>query len=96
MPDDPKTYRIAKVTDFLDVPMDRLRDCLEEFVIWLSMFHAARMALGGAIKGIPESYDWIDDGKAEMRLVGIDAETGERTELLSTTMSEIRGRQTDA
>lgn len=64
------TYNIARVSDFLNVPADRIDACLEEFGEFLEMARGmgdlARIM--GEVTGEDgackvEAFVWIDDGK---------------------------------
>ncbi len=79
----PLTYRIRLLQDFLDVPPERLTECLEEFRGVLAAVYYNRLVLGG-VKALndPEiEFDWTDDGKRELEL---RIEVGDRVLMLKT------------
>lgn len=65
-----KVYEIESMDDFLDIPADRLEDCLADFKVATDMirpiYETANVV--GALLGITESpmkqrtFQWIDDG----------------------------------
>ena len=67
------TYHIRTVRDFLNVPEDRLGECLREFRLMLDMARAATGLLDavsdevitpGALRWqMGEVFTWIDDGQ---------------------------------
>ncbi|WP_424138643.1 hypothetical protein [Roseomonas chloroacetimidivorans] len=66
----PSTYTIRSVKDFLDVPLDRLDECLREFGLWLAIGHAYRGVFEGVeLLNVPhETFIWVDDGKGEVSI----------------------------
>jgi hypothetical protein len=65
---DLRTYRIREVRDFLDVPEDRLEECLREFGLWVALAREMRTLLDGVpILNDPTAvFGWVDDGKGEL------------------------------
>ena len=68
-------YKIKTVDDFLQLPVDRIHDCLDEFAAMLVATKTASIALvdlceslGQKVEGsalrIP-MFTWIDDGKKD-------------------------------
>lgn len=67
------TYKIKSITDLLAVPEDRLAECLRELPAWLAAlraFHALHQQLGRQAFKLPDTYEWIDDGKGELTIRG--------------------------
>ena len=68
----PKKYTLKTVEDFLQIPDDRLDECLREFAIALRYVRAveakARDADAKAKIHMPY-FGWIDDGKSDVYLV---------------------------
>lgn len=69
---DDNEYRIETVADFLNVPEDRIEDCLKEFADFIELSRAMLQAASfmAQIMGIEDkskigAYTWIDDGKKE-------------------------------
>lgn len=68
----PPEYEIEHVRDFLNVPEDRIDQCLEEFKGFIEFVRNMMMAndlrseaLGLENKSECRSYTWIDDGKLD-------------------------------
>ena len=72
---DPKEYRIEKLTDFATVPEDRISDCLKEFESFVEnmrgIIELVQLAtestgddLADAIKQM--AFVWVDDGKEDV------------------------------
>ena len=88
----PKTYRIEKLTDILQIPEDRLDYFLEDLKTYHHMgIHMTKLletvAEVGGIKAevIPRHMNWIDDDKHEVKVHLItddnrdaDAQEGQR------------------
>lgn len=58
-----KVYEIKTVSDFDQVPLERMADCINEFAAFICL---RRMA--GALSNQPalETFRWVDDGKKEV------------------------------
>ena len=70
-------YKIVNVTDFLDVPEDRIDDCLTEFKPFLEymrpMIALAKMGAESLGQDPEEAlkvmaFTWIDDGKTDVTI----------------------------
>lgn len=71
MSEEPKTYAIRTVSDFLAVPSDRRETCIREFASWCMCIDAL-IALTEAAEQkatVPDCYEWIDDDKHTMTAV---------------------------
>ena len=69
-------YEIYRVVDFLNVPEDRLKDCLDEFVDFLSIARpivdladAMSEVLGAKNSTEGTKFTWIDDGKKDRQVL---------------------------
>jgi hypothetical protein len=69
---EPNTYRIETVSDFLKVPPERQHGCLEEFADFLDTARcvAEMLSIVGDVVGVdPQTqigaFVWIDDGKRD-------------------------------
>jgi hypothetical protein len=70
-------YESQHVDDFLNVPEDRLDDCLDEFRTFLNLHIAQRAVVKGLTKVLmPDvkasttaKFVWIDDGKKNVGVV---------------------------
>ena len=69
---DNKEYKIDKITDFLEVPEDRIDDCLAEFATFLEFLRAILVfaKLGAETQGMGQDelyklmgFTWVDNGK---------------------------------
>jgi hypothetical protein len=58
-------YYISKVEDLLDVPQDRLAECIQDLHDWVLCVHALRREFNNPHLPQFESrgYVWVDDGK---------------------------------
>lgn len=64
-------YVIKDANDFLNVPEDRIDDCLEEFKTYLSMVRTLKKEQEIFFKGlsIPKllsGFTWVDDGREDI------------------------------
>lgn len=64
--EDPPRYLIEKVSDFCDVPANRLDDCLAELKIATSEIAKLKRGQGANIR--KACFIWTDDGKAEGKI----------------------------
>ena len=76
-----ETYRMEKVADFAQVPVNRLDDCLREFGNALRVAHATIGCLDAVADELDVSdvefgltaFEWMDDGcddKVTIRVLG--------------------------
>lgn len=67
--DEPKTYHIKTVQDFLSVPADRREVCIREFRHWCDAVEAMMHLVDtlDVTATAPDEYTWIDDGKHTMK-----------------------------
>lgn len=64
--EDPPRYLIEKVSDFCDVPADRLDDCLVELKVFISEVSKLKRGQGANIRRA--RFFWIDDGKTDVKI----------------------------
>lgn len=73
-----KRYTLKQVSDFLDIPKDKIDDCLMEFKTFIEFSQAMGdigkvvepdMAVSKMLKG--SHFIWIDDGKHDLRKITI-------------------------
>lgn len=78
MSDEPKTYEIRQLTDFVNVPREKIDDCLADFKEWLE-FH--RQFHESGIPGLADVFlepymIWKDDGKRGISEIKITRKEG--------------------
>jgi hypothetical protein len=74
------TYEIKTVEDFMEVPPERLADCLSEFIDYLHfMRNTPQLAKEVGVRIEPVYvFNWIDDGKTGVSAVRLhNIHTGE-------------------
>lgn len=64
--ENPPRYLIEKVSDFCDVPADRLDDCLAELKIATGEIAKLKRGQGANIR--KARFIWIDDGKRDSKI----------------------------
>lgn len=77
MSDQPKTYAITTVTDFLKIPADRREIALREFKTWLSLCETVAPFVDEGVMDLPDEYVWVDDDLGECTVSLIDRASGE-------------------
>lgn len=65
----PKTYRIERISDLLNVPADRREECVKEILMGLSFSE-----LTGTSKFLG-CLEWTDDGDLSSTLVDCNGDT---------------------
>lgn len=80
-----KEYRISSLADFLQVPADKLDECLADFQTWLSLARQADEVsrigsnmLGAEAKLSLRAFTWIDDGKRGVSAMDVVTTDGQR------------------
>lgn len=66
-----KEYEICKVMDFLQVPEDRIDECLLEFKDYLKYMRAVKLLTGGVDCILDSKYIWVDDGEIDLKGIHI-------------------------
>jgi hypothetical protein len=76
-----KTYEIKTLSDFFNVPSDRIDDCLKEFALGIKVMKSDFEALG-VPNGKMDFFNWTDDGKQNLKAdYKLDAENVVRREI---------------
>lgn len=78
--DEPKTYALRTVEDFLAIPWDKQDACLIDFAAWLDLVRGAQAVIARQPETIkfrtsPDVFGWIDDGK---HIATVTVQHGER------------------
>lgn len=66
-------YRIANVSDFFAVPVEKREHCLHDFRLWLECLDELGTFFGGidGVGTVRDEFVWIDDGKSDVN-VGVE------------------------
>ena len=65
-----KTYKLVYIADLLQLPPDRIQDCLNELVPHLKNLQGMTSDLSDVV-GAPvlvNGFTWVDDGKDEVKV----------------------------
>ena len=63
------TYDIKEISDFIDVPEEKLKDCLQDFYRWIDNARAVKNAEQKVIKPVLNLFRWHDDGEHNVNVV---------------------------
>lgn len=74
MTDEPKTYTLATVKDFLQIPADRRAVALAEFGEWLRIHEALAPLIETGFVQPPDVMEWVDDDLGETRVTFGDSD----------------------
>lgn len=78
-------YKIEQANDFLNVPEDKIDDCLEEFKAYLSMVRTIKREQELFFKGLYQprlesGFTWVDDGRKDVTAnISVEFENEETT-----------------
>ncbi len=72
----PKEYKISKVQDFFEVPIEKLDACLEEFREYINMAHDLKSRFAAVAENIGAKdaqadiglFHWIDDARKDVTI----------------------------